>query len=155
MTPGAFLSQAAALVAMLICSGCCTSHRAAPTEQVLLETDRAFARMAAQKGVAEAFHFYAAENAISLPAGAAPVHGRDAIRNLMAEGPEGSLAWTPSGGGISRSGDLGWTWGNYEFRRQAPDTTPSYGKYVTIWQRQHDGSWKYVLDGGNSNPPPP
>ena len=25
-------------------------------------------------------------------------------------------------------------------------------KYLTIWQRQPDGSWKYITDGGNARP---
>jgi ketosteroid isomerase-like protein len=29
------------------------------------------------------------------------------------------------------------------------DSSKSQGKYVTIWKKQADGSWKFVLDGGN------
>jgi ketosteroid isomerase-like protein len=31
------------------------------------------------------------------------------------------------------------------------DTT-MYGDYVTVWQKQADGSWKYVADTGNDTP---
>ena len=29
-----------------------------------------------------------------------------------------------------------------------------YGKYVTIWKKQADGSWKVAMDTGNSSPEP-
>jgi hypothetical protein len=30
----------------------------------------------------------------------------------------------------------------------------NYGVYVTVWKKQSDNSWKFVLDGGNDTPPP-
>jgi len=56
---------------------------------------------------------------------------------------------------IARSGDLGYTYGNYEFitMDSLQKESKTYGNYVTIWKRQADGSWKYVLDGGVSTPP--
>jgi ketosteroid isomerase-like protein len=29
-----------------------------------------------------------------------------------------------------------------------------YGKYTSIWNKQKDGSWKVVVDMGNSSPAP-
>jgi hypothetical protein len=29
-----------------------------------------------------------------------------------------------------------------------------YGNYMSVWKKQDDGSWKFVLDGGNTTPPP-
>ena len=29
-----------------------------------------------------------------------------------------------------------------------------HGKYVTIWKKQADGSWKFVVDIGNPSSPP-
>ena len=29
-----------------------------------------------------------------------------------------------------------------------------YGKYITVWQRQPDGAWKWIADMGASAPPP-
>jgi ketosteroid isomerase-like protein len=44
------------------------------------------------------------------------------------------------------SGDLGYT---YElFTVTAKDTTMQ-GTYVSIWKKQKDGNWKFVLDTGN------
>ncbi|MGC1452130.1 MAG: nuclear transport factor 2 family protein, partial [Candidatus Sulfotelmatobacter sp.] len=66
------------------------------------------------------------------------------------------LTWTPVGADISGSGDLGYTYGNYEFHAKAKDGKPvvQYGKYTSIWKQQKDGSWKVVLDMGNASPEP-
>lgn len=44
----------------------------------------------------------------------------------------------------SRTGDLGYTWGNYTIGpRQKPR---DQGFYVRVWQRERNGQWKVVLD---------
>jgi ketosteroid isomerase-like protein len=53
-------------------------------------------------------------------------------------------------------GNVAWTRGEYtsEFVSKASGTSPwgvENGKFLLIWQRQADGSWKIVLDMGNSN----
>jgi ketosteroid isomerase-like protein len=141
------------------CSGCATvgtvRHRSSPAD-VLLQADRDFALYAQQHGVATAFREFAAPDALSLPMGEVPVRGREAIFRAMSDFPPGELRWRPVGADLARSGDLGYTWGTYEFR--APDAggkpAPRHGKYVTVWKRQRDGSWKYVVDIGNASPTP-
>lgn len=127
-----------------------------PTREALLETDKAFAQLAAQRGAAEAFYAYAAEDAIYFPIGELPVHGREAIRIAMSTGSQGQLRWEPRDAEICRGGDMGYTWGFFEFSGPGVDGRPSlrHGKYVTIWQRQPDGSYKFSADIGNPGPPP-
>jgi len=85
--------------------------------------------------------------------GESPVSGRDAIFRAMSNFPEGQLLWQPVGADISRSGDLGYTWGTYEFRPPDANGNPvtQHGKYVTVWKKQGGGSWKFVVDIGNTN----
>jgi ketosteroid isomerase-like protein len=54
------------------------------------------------------------------------------------------------------SGDLGYTYGVWKSSRPGEDGKPevSYGKYVTIWRKQHNGVWRLALDIGNSSPAP-
>jgi ketosteroid isomerase-like protein len=147
------------LAAVALLCGCATHgtirHPVDPSA-VLVKTDRDFAAFAQQHGVANGFREFAAPDAMSLPMGEAPIHGRDAIFRAMSDSPPGQLSWEPSGGEIARSGDLGYTWGTYEFRTSDTEGKPvtRHGKYVTVWKKQRDGSWKYVVDIGNSNPPP-
>ncbi len=147
----------------MVAAGCITPRggtKVTPLEvtgpESLLEVDRAFARLAAEKGVAEAFYTYAAEDALLLPAGDAPVKGRDAIRIQMATSLQGHLKWQPHEAEISSDGKLGYTWGYYEQQEAAADGQPvvHHGKYVTIWRRAPGGLWKFTLDIGNPGPPP-
>ena len=66
------------------------------------------------------------------------------------------LLWTPVGADISAFGDLGYTYGTFEFRSKGKDgkAVVDYGKYTSIWKKQADGSWKVVLDMGNASPAP-
>jgi ketosteroid isomerase-like protein len=65
------------------------------------------------------------------------------------------LTWTPVHIDVSKSGDLAYSYGTFEFRSLGKDGKPSveHGKYTTIWKRQPDGTWKVVLDMGNSMAP--
>jgi ketosteroid isomerase-like protein len=66
------------------------------------------------------------------------------------------LTWSPVGADISSAGDLGYTYGTYEFHSMDSNGTPhiEYGKYTSIWKLQKDGGWKVVLDMGNASPAP-
>ena len=142
---------AAALAAVTGCSAPSATERA----KVLLDTDAAFARAAAVNGAAAAFRDYAALDALSLPQGQNPVHGREPIyRSMLPD--TGELSWVPRGADIARGRDLGYTWGEYQFRETGLNGPGPvhYGKYLTVWKRQPDGSWKFVVDAGNPSPPP-
>ena len=61
---------------------------------------------------------------------------------------------------VRRSGNWAFTRGSFTARfvpRDAPPNlkTPSrHGKYFLLWERQTDGSWKILIDMGNSNERP-
>ena len=60
------------------------------------------------------------------------------------------FTWWPDTAVVAASGDLGYTLGRYAVvgaGEQAGDTV-ARGHYVTIWQRQADGSWKIAVDIG-------
>ena len=59
------------------------------------------------------------------------------------------MTWEPVKAEVARSGELGYSWGNWKFVKT--DTT-FYGNYFTVWKRQKGGKWKVALDGGNSTP---
>lgn len=112
-------------------------------------TELAFSDLAASS-VAGAFAFYAAEGA-SKSARDAYLVGPAAIAELFAAVPAGSLGpvWTPEWGSVARSGDLAFTLGPAWPRvAGAVQTKPTdlRGRYFTIWIRQADGSWRWVVD---------
>ena len=119
--------------------------------QSLVRTERNFASAAAAKGTREAFLENLADDGIIFRPG--PVNGK----KFLSERPQGSglLSWEPVYTDVSRSGDLGYTTGPWEFRPKGSDDRPvAQGQFMTIWKKQPDGVWKFVLDLGTQNPPP-
>jgi ketosteroid isomerase-like protein len=57
-------------------------------------------------------------------------------------------------GEASKAGDLGFTVGNAVFTSVREDGAPvvRHSKYLTVWKRQRDGTWRFVVDGGNTRP---
>ena len=121
----------------------------------LLNTDIAFARMSVEKGAAEAFHFYLDDNALQLPEGKQPSSGKAKIYEMMKpRQADYVLDWQPKHAEVSKSGDLGYTWGTWTLFVKSDSTAKSFGKYLNIWKRQLDGEWRVLVDMGNENPEP-
>lgn len=149
-------TSAVARVAILLILAACTPRFPAADPQELIEADRAFARATAERG-AEGWASFFSDSGRMIPNGQAEVRGRSRIEEAMApllSDPDYSLTWEPEGAEISAGGNLGYTWGRYSSRRLAPEGGEqiSQGRYLTIWRRQTDGSWKVELDMGNALP---
>jgi len=124
-------------------------------KQEVLETDRSFNKMATEKGIAEAFIYYADERVIKPSPGQQPIVGKYALMQSYKENPPTySLTWDPIR--AEASGALGYTFGGYTLmvKNSAGRDTTIYGNYVSIWKRKNDGSWRYVFDAGNPTPGP-
>jgi len=122
----------------------------------LLETDLNFSSMSEEKGAALAFYEFLMPDGVTLFAGEPPIRGRDAIKVHLAAGPQGFLTWQPTSTDVAQSGDLGFTWGTALFQTKGADEKPriNYSKYVSIWKKQRDGSWKVALFSTTPSPPP-
>ena len=121
-----------------------------------METDRAFNRATAARGI-DGWVEFAAEDSAFMPEGAAFVRGKDAIRAFYAGmfSRKGfSLTWEPIEAFVAASGDLGYTLGRWKSTSldAGGKTVTGQGKYVTIWKKQADGAWKAVVDVGNTTP---
>lgn len=125
------------------------------TADALKQMEAEFMQAAAARG-SQGYMSYYAEDSVELPNGADIFMGKVAIAKTMGflDDKNNSLTWKPIGADISSSGDLGYTYGTYEFRSKDANGKPtvSYGKYTSIWKRQKDGTWKVVLDMGNASP---
>ncbi len=126
-------------------------------QQKLLTTDREFSDASVKSGAAEAFNRYLTEDALQLPHRQAAIFGRENIyQGMRPNQGHYSLSWEPQAAHVAESGELGYTWGTYrlDVRRAAGGDTTRYGKYLNIWKRQSDGSWKVAIDMGNQSPAP-
>ena len=118
----------------------------------MARADSLFSAQAARDGAPAAFAFWAAADGILFPATGELVHGPDAIRRLMAEGPQSAWTWHPVLAMASSGGDLGFTVG--EASITPPNGSPVYTKYLSLWRRDADGRIRFLADGGNVRPPP-
>jgi ketosteroid isomerase-like protein len=140
----------AALLAIMLsaCALAPVDHAAA--NAALLAADQAFAAKSAASTPGEAFYAFVAEDGIQLPPVGDPVIGREAIRKAVSEGSPTALRWQPRFAEVSKSEDLGWTWGDWQaLEPGANGRRLAYGRYVNVWKKQPDGSWKVRLDMGN------
>jgi ketosteroid isomerase-like protein len=116
-------------------------------KQEMIETDRAFSEFSKKHGMKKAFIEYIDDDGVLLRPNHLPIIGAYAIDFLTQVNDSSyTLTWRPSAGAVSASADLGYTYGIYDL--QLPDTNIS-GTYVSIWKKQADGKWKFVLDSGN------
>jgi len=121
-----------------------------PTDKMnMMSADKAFSKMSEEKGMKTAFLEYIDSNGVLLRPDHMPAVGADAIDFLIQQNDSSyTLKWEPRHGAVAQSGELGYTYGIYALKPTQKDTV-IYGTYVSIWKKQADGKWKYVLDSGN------
>ena len=88
------------------------------------------------------------------------ISGKDAIRNTLTQFygmPGFAIKWRPNKTEVAMSGDLGYSMGSYELSVNDSTGKPmtDRGKYMTVWKKQQDGSWKAAVDMFNSDLPLP
>jgi ketosteroid isomerase-like protein len=132
-----------------------TDSTVKPGKMVLFDLESRFARDVKEKGGA-AFADWFADDGVALGNGAAPLIGKVAIVKSANWSPKDyQLTWTPTDATMGPSGDMGYTWGHFEGRSKDANGNPvlTSGRYMTIWRKEPDGSWKVVLDAGANDAP--
>jgi ketosteroid isomerase-like protein len=127
---------------------------AKPGKVLLFDLEARFAKDTKERGGA-GFASWFAENGVALGNGQPPVIGRVAIEKSASWSPANyQLTWTPTDAQMGPSGDMGYTWGHFEGRSKDASGNPvlTSGRYMTIWRKEADGSWKVVLDAGANEP---
>jgi ketosteroid isomerase-like protein len=112
----------------------------------LVGAERGFAKRSEEKGIKESFLANIAADGILFRPG--PVPGKEWLS--AHPDPPALLTWHPTYAAIARSGDLGWTTGPYEIAFKGQPK--SYGQYSTVWRKEADGHWKFVVDLGVTTP---
>jgi ketosteroid isomerase-like protein len=133
------------VLSLLLCAGLAV---AASTDlqksfDSLLDAERAFSAMSAEKGVINAFdHFLEPEAVVLRPTPEFGKKWREAMRNAPAV-----VTWEPRTAVLSQSGDLAWVTGPWTVVKK--DNSPAHhGQFLTVWRKQADGTWRVVLDTG-------
>ena len=117
--------------------------------KLLKKVDIAFSNYSLENGMNKAFYEFAAEEAVMLKDNSMPIRGKENIKFSFMKRADSNInfSWKPLKADVSKSGELGYTYGTYTYK-----TTDSIyrGTYVSIWKKNEEGEWKYVLDSGNN-----
>lgn len=135
---------------ILLCFACNDISRKEETKNEILQTEKAFEKMASDKGIAEAFYHFADENAVIKRENDTLIIGKENIKIYYENKSikNATLYWTPDFIDVSDCGDLGYTYGKYiaKLRDAEGNIVEDKGIFHTVWKRQSDDSWKYVWD---------
>lgn len=122
------------------------------TVDELMDLDRAFFESVSKQGATAWGNQFADTGIMLVKQGeniVGEAHVYEAMKPFFAQ--KGStLSWLPEDGGISEAGDLGYTYGKYirQYRTEAGANTKETGRYMTIWRKQANGSYKIEVDMG-------
>ncbi len=140
-------------IPVLLISLSCNENGAADPGKVKAEianAEKDFEKMAAEKGIAEAFWYYADSNAVIKRTNDTLILGKENIKNYYSAAfyKSATVKWSPDFIEVAEKGDLAYTYGKYRWqsRDSAGVITEFKGVFHTVWKKQKDGSWKYVWD---------
>lgn len=137
----------------------CSKQPAAPPdtraadEATIRAASADWSKASQAKDVDKAMSVYS-DNALQFPDNGPMVKGKDNIRagwQKMLALPGPGLTFTTAGVEVARSGDLAYEYGTYDFATQDKNgkVNDEKGKYVTVWKKQADNSWKVAADIDN------
>jgi ketosteroid isomerase-like protein len=141
-------------ITISICIISCQKNASKTETGILIKTDRDFSSMSEKEGMFKAFLSYIAEDGVILRDNSYPSKGKTSLKAYYEGKSDTSilLTWEPLFESISGSNDLGYTYGIYTSKLKTTGNI-SKGTYITIWRKQSDGSWKFVLDSGTQGLP--
>jgi ketosteroid isomerase-like protein len=111
--------------------------QAAP--QSAIDAERAFAADAQKDGQWTAFRRWAADDAIMFDP--KPINAQALLKPL--KDPPKAITWAPAESFVSCDGQVAVNTGPWT----RPNGTVGY--FTTVWKKQPDGAWKWVLDHGD------
>ena len=112
----------------------------------------AFCAMGKSQGLLAAFKHFAAPDVSFIDTDPRQWRGLAAVeKRIGPDVPGESLTWSAYYTDVSDDGTMAYNYGRYEARHPNADGKISVhtGWFLTIWKRQPDGSWKYVMDNGS------
>jgi ketosteroid isomerase-like protein len=134
-----------------------TADTRAADEATLKNLDAEWSKAAGAKDVDKTASYYS-DDALVLPPNMPTINGKQGARAMwqgMFSVPDFGGGWKVSKVEVARSGDLAYVTGTYELSETDARGKPmtDKGKYLEVWKKQGDGTWKCVVDMFNSDLP--
>ncbi len=147
------VSRPAALVLSAAVLSACAGPAPDPAARAsLVAAERAFARMAAERGTRDAFLAHFAPGGVVFAPSPIPV--QQAFGQPPADPLATLLVWAPVASGVARSGDFGFTTGPATLARRDGSRPSVHSTFFSVWKRDRDAPWRVVLDAGATAPGP-
>ncbi len=151
------VTSLAALLVLAV-SGCAPQVDTAAEQAAIEQAQRDWLEATDKPGEegADGYASFVTEDAVWLPPNGALVEGRDAVRAWilsLTQAEDFSVTWEATRVEVSAGGDLAYSMGTYEYSLKDAEgnTVSNKGKFVDIWKKQADGSWKAAVGIGNSD----
>jgi ketosteroid isomerase-like protein len=123
----------------------CVAVRPQSELQQLFDTEKAFERVAGERGIKAAYLEFLADDAIIFRPDA--VNGKEFWKTR--EDPASRVVRSTAFSDISSNGMLGYTTGSWQmFLKSKPEAAAQIGQFVTIWERKPDGKYRASVDIG-------
>ena len=136
-------------LALLMFSSCSQQISQEPIKDEIIATEIAFAKMAKEVGLKEAFLEFAADSAV-LNRNGKIIKGKQQIADYFDRQKlqNVSLEWEPEFVEVAKAGDMAYTYGPFIFSAISEEGEPltALGYFHTVWKKQEDGSWKFIYD---------
>jgi uncharacterized protein (TIGR02246 family) len=161
------LAKPGILAGFLVLAGCAQPPQAPPPtptpdtraadEAAIRAAVKDWSAAAQSKDTDKFISFYADDATVMLE-NAPDFTGKTAIREAiggMMQDPNFALSFEADKVVVARSADLAYETGSFSLTTSDAKKKPSTqaGRYVVVWQKQGDGSWKAVVDAPVSDPP--
>lgn len=130
-------------------------HKKDPADVIeeLKQTEREFSNYSCQHGIAHAFYQYIADNGTVISPDGSLLTKQDYEKMLHDEpAPTNAvLKWEPTYSFMSEEEDMGSNLGPWQYIITNDDDTTIYtGYFLTVWKKQENNSWKFLIDIGNN-----
>jgi ketosteroid isomerase-like protein len=119
--------------------------------QSLVQAEKDFARMSAERGWVQAFIANFADEGVNFTPHPTRTKERLSSQPPSDSGPKSTLHWRPVYSDISAAGDMGYNTGPFWVEDEKKQIKPQ-GYFFSVWTKQSDGTWKVVLDIGVGMP---
>lgn len=137
---------------MAACSQRQSLTLSAADQEAIRMTSRDAVKLWNDKGdVAGYVHLYYTPDAVILPPNGKAVKGHDDIASFLGSFPPVVIQFSELE--MAGSGDMAFVHGAYKLTPRDSTGISDEGKFIEIWQRQRDGSWKTTHDIFNSDLP--
>ncbi len=151
-----FIFAAVCVAGVAIWASCAPAVDTDAIARELTRLDDDWSKAAVAKDVDKVAWYYAADANVYPPNSPIVVGQAEAKKVWAAFLADStfSISWNTLHAGASKSGDLGFTAGTYEdsFRGTDGSLVTEKGKYLCVWAKQSDGSWKAIHDMWNTDP---